>query len=82
MVDPGEGPGGPGPPLFLDQTEAQRAENIFLETGPIFFNAKEKIIQLYFESCSKTLSIICANAGGTPSSSPLLSALPKPMNFS
>ena len=54
----------------------------FLETGPIFINAKEKIIQLYFESCSKTLSIICANAGGTPSSSPVLSALPKPMNFS
>ena len=29
VADPGEGPGGPGgrgPPLFLDQTEAQRAE--------------------------------------------------------
>ena len=22
VADPGEGPGGPGPPLFLDQTEA------------------------------------------------------------
>ena len=29
MADPGEGPGGPGHPLFLDQTEAQRAEKIF-----------------------------------------------------
>ena len=26
VADPGEGPGGPGPPLFLDQTEARRAE--------------------------------------------------------
>ena len=25
MAHPGEGPGGPGPPLFLDQTEARRA---------------------------------------------------------
>ena len=30
MVDPGEGPGEPGPPpLFLNQTEARRAEKIF-----------------------------------------------------
>ena len=33
MVDPGEGPGGP-PPFFLDQTEARRAENIFLGDRP------------------------------------------------
>ena len=26
MADPEEGIGGPGPPLFLDKTEAQRAE--------------------------------------------------------
>ena len=26
MADPGEGPGGPAPPLFLDQTEARGAE--------------------------------------------------------
>ena len=32
MADPGEGPGGPAPPLVLDQTEAQRAEKMFLET--------------------------------------------------
>ena len=33
MADPGEGPGGPAPPpLVLGQTEAQRAEKIFLET--------------------------------------------------
>ena len=31
VVDPGEGPGGPGPlpPLVLDQTEAQRVEKFF-----------------------------------------------------
>ena len=30
MTDPGEGPGGPPPPpLFLDRTEARRAEEIF-----------------------------------------------------
>ena len=30
VADPGEGPGRPGPPLFLDQTEARGDENIFL----------------------------------------------------
>ena len=30
VADPGEGP----LPLFLDQTEAQRAKNIFLDTTP------------------------------------------------
>ena len=33
VADPGEGPGGGGGggrPFFLDQTEARRAENIFL----------------------------------------------------
>ena len=29
VVDPEEGPGGPGPPLFLDQTKAWRAEKIW-----------------------------------------------------
>ena len=34
-MDPGEGPGGAVPsPLFLDETEARRTENKFLETGP------------------------------------------------
>ena len=32
MADPGEGPA--TPPPFLDQTEARRAEKIFLETSP------------------------------------------------
>ena len=32
MADPGEGPGGPGHPLFLDQTEAQKIWGG--ETGP------------------------------------------------
>ena len=31
MADPGEGPGGA---LFLDQTEARRAEKKILDTGP------------------------------------------------
>ena len=30
MADPGKGAGEPVPPLFLDQTEAQRAEKGFL----------------------------------------------------
>ena len=34
MADPGEGPEGPGLPLVLDQTEARRAEKIFLEDRP------------------------------------------------
>ena len=36
MADPGEGPGGlPTPPsLFLDQTEARRAEKKMLRLGP------------------------------------------------
>ena len=39
MADPGEGPGGPAspppPPLFLDQTEARRAEKMFLGEGSL-----------------------------------------------
>ena len=34
MAGPGEELGWPSPPLFLDQNEARRAENIFLETDP------------------------------------------------
>ena len=35
MADPGEGTGGPGlSPLFLDQTEAQRAEKLFFGDWP------------------------------------------------
>ena len=36
VADPGEGRGGPScpPPQFLDQTEARRAEKLFLETPP------------------------------------------------
>ena len=34
VADLGEWPGGPTPPpLFLDQTEARRAEKIFFKTG-------------------------------------------------
>ena len=31
MEDPGEGPWDPPPPLFLDQSEARRAEKNFLQ---------------------------------------------------
>ena len=34
VADPGERPGGPGLPLFLDQTKARRVEKNFLETCP------------------------------------------------
>ena len=34
MADPGEGPRGLGPPLFLDENEARRADNSFFEAGP------------------------------------------------
>ena len=30
MADLREGPGGPAPPLFLDQTESQKAEKNFI----------------------------------------------------
>ena len=29
VADPGEGPGGPAPPLLLDQTKVRRAEKNF-----------------------------------------------------
>ena len=35
VADPWEGPGYPGPPLFLDQTEARRAENNVFEPPPL-----------------------------------------------
>ena len=34
VAGPGEGPALPPPLLFLDQTEARKVENRFLETGP------------------------------------------------
>ena len=34
MADPGEGPGGAGPSIFLDQTEARRAEKTFFLNCP------------------------------------------------
>ena len=35
VADLGEGPGWPGPPLFLDQTEALRAEKKFFGDRPL-----------------------------------------------
>ena len=47
-ADPGEGPGGPGPPLFFDQNEARRAEKFFSPGEgpggpgpPLFFDQNE-----------------------------------------
>ena len=38
VEDPGEAPGGPGPHLFLDRTDARRAENkILLDRAPSYF---------------------------------------------
>ena len=34
VADPGRGPGGPGPPLFRDQTKARKAGKNFFETTP------------------------------------------------
>ena len=34
VADQGEGPGGPGTPLFSDQTVARRAKKKILETAP------------------------------------------------
>ena len=34
VADPGEGPGGPGPPSFLDQNEARKAEKKFFLRPP------------------------------------------------
>ena len=38
VEDPGEAPGGPGPHLFLDRTDARRAEKkILLDRAPSYF---------------------------------------------
>ena len=38
VEDPGEGPGGVRPSLFLDQTEARRAEKNLLDIAPLPFS--------------------------------------------
>ena len=38
VADPGEGPGGPGPPSFLDQNEARRAEKNFFGGWPLLIS--------------------------------------------
>ena len=48
----GRGLGDPGPsPLFLDQTEARRAENKFLETGPPLSKGLDDRPAPYFVVC-------------------------------
>ena len=34
VADLGDGPGGPGPPFFLDQTEPQRPKSVFGRPPP------------------------------------------------
>ena len=42
MADSGEGPEGPGPPVFLDQTDARRAEEkFFLNRSTKYVHARE-----------------------------------------
>ena len=45
VADPEEGPGGPAhlPPLFLDHSEAQRAEKFFFETGHPFISGSGQL---------------------------------------
>ena len=59
VADPGEGPRGAAPdPLFLDQTEAWRAEKVFFETGPSFSPPL-----LIWRSRSTTVFPMCFKAG-------------------
>ena len=62
MADPGEGPGGPGLPLVLDQTEARRAENIFLEDRPPLSKGLDDQPPLISWSWSGTACTCTANA--------------------
>ena len=43
MVDPGEGPGGLGPPPYFYTSEARRAGKCFFETGPPISDEMMKI---------------------------------------
>ena len=62
MADPGEGPGGPGLPLVLDQTEARRAEKIFLEDRPPLSKGLDDQPPLISWSWSGTACTCTANA--------------------
>ena len=62
----GRGPGGLDPLLFLDQTEAQRAEKIFLETPPPhqrFWMTAPPYLKVWMRHCQHSLSaqraVIC-----------------------
>ena len=64
VVDPGEGPKGPAPdPLFLDQTEARRAEKVFFETGSSLFSPPPPSPRLIWRSGSTTVFPMCFKAG-------------------
>ena len=58
MADPGEGPGGPCPPLFLDQTETRRAEKYFFGDRPPslnFIRLLRVVITTYRPALSQSL---------------------------
>ena len=61
MADPGEGPGGPGPPLFLDQNEARRAEKIFLRPPPLFQGLDDRLPPYIESSGSANATILSEN---------------------
>ena len=46
MADPGEGPGGPAPLLFLDETEARMAEKkkLFGDQSPLLSQGLDVIL--------------------------------------
>ena len=58
MADPGKTPGGPVPLLFLDQTEAERAEKKSFEIDSEPIRAQEIIVKYTLFFRLKTLNAI------------------------
>ena len=75
MADLGKGPGGPAPPLFLDQTEARRAEKVFLgdRPPPPYLRVWMTVPpwsegHFYKEKCSFSMAKTFSGVNGVPSS--------------
>ena len=86
MADPGEGPGGPAPPLFFDQTLARRAEKNFLDRpiplisgsgwpGPPLFAGLDARMQVHYNDQVTFLSPLLPRSprSSVVSTSPLTS---------
>ena len=69
VADPGERPGGPGLPLFLDQTKARRVEKNFLETCPPLYLRIWMIVPLLISRSGSSIVIYHPNYYNT---SPML----------